>query len=76
MNMENENPQELELVVLPLQLMNDLLVYLGTKPHTEVEPYIIAIRRECKLVPKEDAKSNSEQHKVPATKLELKKPGK
>ena len=62
--MENEKPQAPELVVLPLQLMNDLMSYLGTKPHTEVEPYIMAIRKECRVVPREEVSLDPGQHKM------------
>jgi hypothetical protein len=46
---EKNTPQE--LLVVPLALMNDILSYLGTKPYTEVAPYINAIQANSKLVP-------------------------
>lgn len=48
--MENKKEKVPELLVLPVVLVNDLLAYLGTKPFTEVEPYINAIKRDAKLV--------------------------
>lgn len=39
-----------QLVGLPAQLLQDILVYLGTKPHTEVDPYIKAINNTAKMV--------------------------
>lgn len=44
--MENKQP---ELLILPLQLVNDILSYLGTKPYTESAPYINAIQKEAKV---------------------------
>jgi hypothetical protein len=42
-------PQE-QLAILPAGLISDLLVYLGTKPHTEVNPYIVAIQQSARLI--------------------------
>ena len=39
-----------QLVGLPVQLVQDLLKYLGTKPHTEVDPYIKAINTMARMV--------------------------
>lgn len=39
-----------QLVAIPAALLQDLLMYLGGKPHTEVEPYIKAINSTAKLV--------------------------
>lgn len=49
--MENNQP---ELVIVPLALMNDILAFLGTKPYTEVAPYINAIQKNSKLIPNEE----------------------
>ena len=50
--MEDKKP---ELVLVPLALMNDIMAYLGTKPFTEVAPYINALNTQGKIVdiPKE-----------------------
>lgn len=75
--MENVEQQVPELVVLPLQLMNDLMSYLGTKPHTEVEPYILAIRKECRVVPREDQQTfDPPKPPISSKKVALRKVGK
>lgn len=52
--MEEKNAPQ-ELIIVPLALMNDILSYLGTKPYTEVAPYINAIQANSKLVPQPKA---------------------
>ena len=41
---------EEQLAILPAGLVADLLSYLGTKPHTEVNPYILAIQQNARLI--------------------------
>jgi hypothetical protein len=50
--MEDKKQEVPELAVIPLMLLNDIMLYLGTKPHTEVDPYIKAIQRDTKLIDK------------------------
>ena len=47
--MEEKKPTPINAVV-PIALMNDILSYLGTKPYTEVYPYITAIQANTKPI--------------------------
>lgn len=47
--MENKKPNP-TLVIVPIEIMNDVLTYLSTKPHREVAELINAIQRESKLI--------------------------
>lgn len=53
-----------EFVVLPVGLMNDIVSYLSTKPHVEVEPYMVAIRTNAKLLPSEPTAEVAASKKV------------
>ncbi len=50
--MEDKMKQVPELALIPLTLLNDLLTYLGSKPYTEVDPYIKAIQRDTRIIDK------------------------
>ena len=46
----NEETKKQQFAVIPLGLLEDILAFLGTKPHVEVEPYIGAIRKNTRLL--------------------------
>lgn len=58
------NEEKQEFVVLPIGLMNDIVSYLGTKPHVEVEPYMVAIRTNVKILPSEPVAEVAASKKV------------
>ena len=47
--MENKTKQP-ELLLMPVALMNEIIIYLNEKPYKEVANYINAIQKESKLV--------------------------
>jgi hypothetical protein len=42
--------EEPKMAGLPLQLLEDIVSYLKTKPHVEVDPYIRAINEHAKVI--------------------------
>lgn len=47
--MSEKTPKQ-DMVGLPIQLVQDLLIYLGTKPHTEADPYIRGINENARRI--------------------------
>jgi hypothetical protein len=64
--MENKETPEQDMLVVPVNAINEILEYLGTKPYKEVALLIANVHKEAKVLPKE-GQEQSASEAVPPT---------